>query len=90
MQLVVRLWLVAFSTLAVAQPRPLVFEGKEIITVSDVAYTGFGGVLAIDGPPEGAQVPVHPAEPQLTSPIGPDGVDTGMLGEIAVRLFGKK
>ena len=43
----------------------------------------------VDGPPEGAQVPVHPAEPQLTSPIGPDGVDTGMLGEIAVRLFGK-
>ena len=26
MQFVVRLWLVAFTTLAVAQPRPLVFE----------------------------------------------------------------
>ena len=43
----------------------------------------------VDGPPEGGPVPLHPAEPQLTSPIGPDGVDTGMLGEIAVRLFGK-
>lgn len=43
----------------------------------------------VDGPPEGGPVPLHLAEPQLTSPIGPDGVDTGMLGEIAVRLFGK-
>jgi Mn-containing catalase len=43
----------------------------------------------VDGPPEGAPVPLHPAEPQLTSPIGPDGVDAGMLGEIAARLFGK-
>ena len=43
----------------------------------------------VDGPPEGGTVPLHPAEPQLTSPLGPDGVDTGMLGEIAVRLFGK-
>jgi hypothetical protein len=42
----------------------------------------------VDGPPEGSPVPLHPAEPQLTSPIGPDGVDTGLLGEIAVRLFG--
>ena len=43
----------------------------------------------VDGPPEGAPVPQHPAEPQLTSPIGPDGLDTAMLSEIAVRLFGK-
>jgi manganese catalase len=43
----------------------------------------------VDGPPEGAPVPQHPAEPQLTSPIGPDGLDTGMLHEIAARLFGK-
>jgi Mn-containing catalase len=43
----------------------------------------------VDGPPEGAPVPQHPAEPQLTSPIGPDGLDTAMLNEIAVRLFGK-
>jgi hypothetical protein len=34
-------------------------------------------------------VPEHPEEPQLTSPIGPDGVDRGMLSEIATRLFGK-
>ena len=39
--------------------------------------------------PKARHAPLHPAEPQLTSPIGPDGVDTGMLGEIAVRLFGK-
>jgi Mn-containing catalase len=43
----------------------------------------------IDGPPEGAPVPVHPEEPQLTSPIGPDGIDPGMLREIGDRLFGK-
>ena len=43
----------------------------------------------VDGPPKGGPVPLHLAEPQLTSPLGPDGVDTGMLGEIAVRLFGK-
>jgi ABC-type enterochelin transport system ATPase subunit len=34
-------------------------------------------------------VPLHPEEPQLTSPIGPDGVDKGMLADIASRLFGK-
>jgi hypothetical protein len=34
-------------------------------------------------------VPLHPDEPQLTAPIGPDGIDKGMLGEIAERLFGK-
>jgi hypothetical protein len=44
----------------------------------------------VDGPPEGAPIPVHPEEPQLASPIGPDGIDTGMLSEFADRLFGKK
>jgi manganese catalase len=43
----------------------------------------------VDGPPEGGPVPVHPAEPQLTSPIGPDGVDAGLLNDVAQRLFGK-
>ena len=43
----------------------------------------------VDGPPEGGPVPEHHEEPQLTSPIGPDGVDRGMLSEIATRLFGK-
>jgi Mn-containing catalase len=43
----------------------------------------------IDGPPEGGPVPLHPEEPQLTSPIGPDGIDQGMLQEVATRLFGK-
>jgi Mn-containing catalase len=43
----------------------------------------------VDGPPEGGRVPEHPEEPQLTSPIGPDGIDKGMLQEIATRLFGK-
>jgi hypothetical protein len=32
---------------------------------------------------------VHPEEPQLTSPIGPDGIDKGMLQDVANRLFGK-
>ena len=32
---------------------------------------------------------MHPEEPQLTSPIGPDGIDRGMLTEVAQRLFGK-
>jgi Mn-containing catalase len=43
----------------------------------------------VDGPPEGGEVPEHPEEPQLTSPIGPDGIDQGMFTEIATRLFGK-
>jgi hypothetical protein len=34
-------------------------------------------------------VPVHPEEPQLTSPIGPDGIDKGLLTDIASRMFGK-
>jgi Mn-containing catalase len=42
-----------------------------------------------DGPPEGGPVPLYPEEPQLTSPIGPDGIEQGMLDEIATRLFGK-
>ena len=43
----------------------------------------------VDGPPEGGPVPLHPEEPQLTSPIGPDGIDTGLLEDIGERLFGK-
>ena len=35
----------------------------------------------VDGPPAGGPVPLHESEPQLTSPIGPDGVDPGMLTE---------
>jgi Mn-containing catalase len=44
----------------------------------------------VDGPPEGGPVPNHDEEPQLTSPIGPDGVDPGLLSDVAERLFGKK
>ncbi len=44
----------------------------------------------VDGPPAGGAVPIHPAEPQLASPIGPDGLDTGLLTDIANRLFGTK
>jgi Mn-containing catalase len=40
----------------------------------------------VDGPPEGGPVPVHPDEPQLTSP---DGIDLGLLKHIGDRLFGK-
>src|SRR5688572_28564936 len=43
----------------------------------------------VDGPPEGGRVPLHPEEPQLTAPIGPDGIDRGMLADVASRLFGK-
>jgi Mn-containing catalase len=43
----------------------------------------------VDGPPEGGRAPIHPEEPQLTSPIGPDGIDKGMLEDVAQRLFGK-
>jgi Mn-containing catalase len=42
----------------------------------------------VDGLPEGGPVPAHPEEPQLTSPIGPDGIDKGMLAEVAKRVFG--
>jgi len=43
----------------------------------------------VDGPPDGGRVPEHPEEPQLTAPIGPDGIDKGMLQEMATRLFGR-
>ena len=43
----------------------------------------------VDGPPEGGPVPKHPEEPQLTSPIGPDGIDPGLLTSIGEKLFGK-
>jgi Mn-containing catalase len=43
----------------------------------------------VDGPPEGAPMPEHSAEPQLTALDGPDGPDPEMLKEIADRLFGK-
>lgn len=33
---------------------------------------------------------MHPQEPQLTSPIGTDGVDSGVLKDTAKRLFGKE
>ncbi|HEY8550009.1 MAG TPA: manganese catalase family protein [Vicinamibacterales bacterium] len=44
----------------------------------------------VDGPPEGGQVPTYPEEPQLTAPLGPDGIDKSMLAEFAEKLFGKK
>jgi hypothetical protein len=46
-------------------------------------------VTLADGPPEGRPVPMHPDEPQLTSPIGPDGIDKGLLTDVAEWLFGK-
>jgi hypothetical protein len=50
MQFVVRLCLVAFTTLAVAQSRALVFEGKAVISASDVAYMELdGGLVATRG-----------------------------------------
>jgi hypothetical protein len=32
---------------------------------------------------------IHDEEPQLTSPLGPDGIDKGLLAEVAARLFGR-
>jgi hypothetical protein len=46
MQFVVRWWLVAFTTLAVAQSCPLVFEEKAVTALWDVAYTELGGAVA--------------------------------------------
>ena len=43
----------------------------------------------VDGLPEGAPPPMHPEEPQLTSPLGPDSIDQGTFNAIAERLFGK-
>ena len=44
-----------------------------------------------DGPPEGAVPPDLEAEPQLTSPDGPDAseLDPAMLEEYATRIFGR-
>jgi Mn-containing catalase len=44
----------------------------------------------VDGPPEGGEIPEHPEEPQLTSPLGPDGIDQGLLADVATRLFGRE
>jgi Mn-containing catalase len=44
----------------------------------------------VDGPPEGAPVPAHPSEPQLGSPLGPDGIDPDLLKDVARRLFGNE
>jgi hypothetical protein len=44
----------------------------------------------VDGLPEGGRIPLHPQEPQLTSPIGPDGIDPDLLKDIGARLFGKE
>ena len=43
-----------------------------------------------DGPPKGATPPDLDAEPQLTSPVGPDvpEIDPVMLEEYAARIFG--
>ena len=37
--------------------------------------------------PEGATPPDLPAEPQLSSPLGPD-IDPALFADIASRLFG--
>jgi Mn-containing catalase len=44
----------------------------------------------VDGLPEGGPVPEHPEEPQLTSPVGPDGVDPELLADVAKKLFGNE
>jgi Mn-containing catalase len=44
-------------------------------------------LIVQDGPPEGFDPPELPAEPQLTSPLGPD-IDPEMFKDIAKKLFG--
>jgi len=62
---------------------------REISRIWTGTHPEDGSALRVlDGPPEGGPVPEHPAEPQLTAPIGP-GLDQGMLQEMATRLFGK-
>ncbi len=47
-----------------------------------------GSTLRVeDGPPEGFDPPELPAEPQLSSPIGPD-IDPEMFKDIAKKMFG--
>jgi Mn-containing catalase len=47
-----------------------------------------GSELKVADVPHGFAPPELDAEPQLTSPVGPD-MDPGTLKEIAERLFGK-
>jgi Mn-containing catalase len=62
---------------------------KEISKIWAGKHPEDGSALrVVDGPPEGAPIPEHPEEPQLTSPIGPDGIDKGVLQEMATRIFG--
>lgn len=42
----------------------------------------------VDGLPEGGPVPEHDEEPQLVSPVGPDGIDPGLLADVAKRVLG--
>ena len=44
----------------------------------------------VDGPPEGESVPIRSEEPQLTSPIGPDGIDAGLVEGLGEKRFGKE
>jgi Mn-containing catalase len=63
---------------------------RDVSKIWNGAHPEDGSPLRVeDGPPEGGRVPEHPEEPQLTAPIGPDGIDKGMLQELAGRIFGK-
>jgi hypothetical protein len=69
------MWLVAFTTLAVAQPRPLVVEDEEVLTASDVAYTPYTSA----NPREGA--------PFFGDAVATRGGDTGEFGDfVAYQL----
>jgi len=63
---------------------------REMSTIWTGPHPEDGSELrVVDGPPEGAPPPNHSEEPQLTSPIGPDGIDKDLFNDIASRLFGK-
>jgi Mn-containing catalase len=60
---------------------------REIASIWTGAHPEDGSELrVVDGPPPGAAPPNLPAEPQLTSPVGP-ALDPSMLQEYAKRIF---
>ncbi len=61
---------------------------KEIVEIWNGPHPEDGSELVVeDGPPEGHTPPNLEAEPQLTSPVGPD-MDPDMLAHFAKKLFG--
>jgi Mn-containing catalase len=61
---------------------------REVSQIWNGTHPEDGSPLTVqDGPPEGFDPPDLPAEPQLTSPLGPD-IDHQMFNDVAKKLFG--